>query len=252
MLHARYRGVYAFGSPRLSERGRWMAAVLAAGEAAVLSHRSAARLWGLRTTERKIEVTAPTQRRRDGVVIHRALLPPDEVTTRDGIPTTTAARTLLELAAVETPPSVERALHEAERLRLTDAMPLSALLDRYPRRPGTPALKAILAEMQRGTVVTRSELEDLFLGFLADVGLPRPRVNTLVEGFEVDCAWPGQRLVVELDGHAFHATRASFEADRARDRTLQAKGWTVIRITYRQLRDEADALARDLRTLLGR
>lgn len=250
LLVERYRGVYSVGRRRLTRSGRWMAAVLASGEGAVLSHRSAAALFGLRVSEKTIEVTAPNKRIREGVVVHRAVLAPDEITTRDGVPTTTAARTLLDLAAVETPFTVERALHEAERLQLADTTPLAALLARYPRRPGTPALKRILAALDVGFAITRSELEDRFLAFLDDAGLPRPRMNTLVEGFEVDCVWPEARLIVELDGHAFHATRRSFEADRARDRALQLAGYRVIRITYRELHTNHAALAADLLTLL--
>lgn len=137
-----HRGVFSVGSSKLTERGHWMVAVLAAGPGAVLSHRSAARLWGLRVGEKKIEVTAPKDRHREGLNIHVAKLPADETTTRDGIPTTTAARTLLDLAAVEPPPKLERVLHEAEQLRLTDTTPLAVLLARYPRRPGTPTAPA--------------------------------------------------------------------------------------------------------------
>lgn len=250
LLFPQHRGVFSVGCRRLSRRGRWMAAVLAAGEGAVLSHRSAAQSWGLRVTEGRIEVTAPKDRRRDGLKIYVVELPADEITTLHGIPTTTAARTLLDLAAVEPPSKVERAFHEAERLRLTDTTPLSALLARYPRRPGTPALKAILAELERGVAITRSELEEQFLTFLAEAGISRPRTNILVEGFEVDCVWPEAKLVVELDGHAFHATRRSFERDRVRDRALQLAGYRVVRITYRELHTNRNALADDLRALL--
>ena len=248
-LIERYRGVYSVGRRRLTRHGRWMAAVLAAGEEAVLSHRSAAALFGLRATESAIEVTAPRKRQRKGILVHRAVLPPDEVTTHHGIPTTTAARMLLDCAAVEPPPKVERLVHQAERLRLTDATPLPKLLDRYPRRPGTPILRKIIEDLHRGVAITRSELEDAFIAFLDDHDLPRPRMNTLVEGFEADCVWPDAKVVVELDGHGFHATRDAFEADRARDRALQLAGYRVIRITYRELHTNRDALAHDLRLL---
>ena len=253
-LHLRYRGVYAVGHAHLTERGRWMAAVLAAGGAAVLSHRSAARLWGLRVSERKIEVTAPKDRRRAGLKIHVAALPADEVTTTDGIPTTTAARTLLDLAAVATPLTLERALHEAERLQLADATPLAPLLHRYPRRPGTPALRAILATHGLGDDVTDSALEDAFLAFLDHHGLPRPQLNRWLkigpDWIRADALYPDRRLIIELDGRRTHHTTAAFERDRSRDRRLKVLGWEVIRVTWRELHVNRDELAGDLRALL--
>lgn len=251
-----HRGVYGVGRRKLTRSGRWMAAVLAAGEGAVLSHRSAAALFGLRVGERRIEVTAPNGRRRDGLVIHRAELPPDEVTTRDGVPATTAARTLLDLAAVEPPLTVERALHEAERLRLTDATPLAALLARYPRRPGVPALNVIVATQAIGRDVTDSELEDAFLALLDRHRLPRPQLNRWLQigtdWIRADAVYPQQRLIVELDGRGSHETTRAFHADRRRDRRLQALGWQVIRLTWRDIHLDEQGVVHDLSALLGR
>lgn len=249
-----HRGVYSVGRRNLPRRGRWMAAVLAAGGGAVLSHHSAAALFGLRVSERTIEVSAPNGRQRAGITIHRARLPPDETTVRDGIPTTTAARTLLDLAAVEPPLKVERLLHEAERLRLTDTTPLTSLLARYPRRPGTPALKQILTRQALGDDVTESELEDAFLAFLDEHDLPRPFLNRWIQigtdRIRADAIYPDRRLIVELDGRGTHNTTEAFERDRARDRRLKVLGWDVIRITYRELHTNREALATDLRALL--
>ena len=160
-------------------------------------------------------------------------------------------RTLLDLAAVLDGRRLERAINEADVLRLTDALSLRDLLVRYPRRAGTPAIAAALAARAAGATVTRSELEERFLDLLERHGLARPRTHTSIDGIEVDCAWPAQRLIVELDGRAAHGTREAFERDRERDRLLQAAGWRVIRVTWRQVSADPAAVATDLRTLLA-
>lgn len=240
--------VYTVGHRVLSQRGRWMAAVLASGSGAVLSHRSAAALWGIRPTSRpSVEVTTPRRlHARAGLHPHRAVLPTDEVTVHDGIPTTTPARTLLDLAAVDPRRTLERALDEAEVLRLPGP---SELLDRYPRRRGAATLRALLLT-SRSPTPTRTELEGKFLTFLDDWGIDRPLINTIVDIYEVDAVCPDARLIVELDGFATHGTRRGFERDRERDRRLTAAGWRVIRLTWRQL-SGGEALAHELRTLLA-
>lgn len=232
-----------------------MAAVLACGKGAALSHRSAAALWGIRPTARaRIEVTVGGPRSsRPEIEIHSAALAPDELAIVDGIPLTTVPRTLLDLAAVVGRAELERAVNQAEVLRLGDALALEDLVSRYPGRRGVAPLRAVLGSLGSGADVTRSELEDRFLSFLAAAQLPRPQVNVVLEvagrSIEADCVWPAQRLVVELDGHATHATRAAYERDRARDRVLQAAGWRVVRVTWRQLHESPDALAADLSSL---
>ena len=221
----------------------------------MLSHRSAAALWDLhRSARARIEVSTPSRRRhRPGIEVHRAGLQPDEVTVVDGIPVTTVARTLLDLAALLPRSQLERAIERAEALRLTDHISLDELLRRYPRRKGTRSLREVV---RRGIEpsLTRSELEDRFLTFLDAHGL-RPEVNAdipLGDRFiEADFLWREQRLIVELDGHNTHGTRAAFERDRQRDRILQAAGWRVVRITWRQLQDDPAAIARDLGRLLA-
>jgi very-short-patch-repair endonuclease len=242
-----HHGVYGVGHSALSREGRWMAAVLASGPGAVLSHQSAAALWGLRPTGRaSVDVTTPRDlRRRPGIHRHCAVLLPDEITTRNGIPITTPARTLLDLAAVLPEQAVRRAINEAEVLRLADATALHVLIARHPGHRGISKLR------DHHPAPTRSELEARFLAFLAEAVLPRPNVNTVIEGVEVDFAWPNHRLIAELDGFAFHATRRAFEQDRARDRRLQAHGWRVVRITWRQLHDDPERLADELAALLG-
>lgn len=245
-----HRGVYTIGHRLLTQDGRWMAAVLACGPHAVLSHRAAAALWGMRGHIRT-EVTVPGgQRGRSGMTVHRAALPPDERTTHRGIPTTTVPRTLLDLSAVVKRNELRGALREAEHQRLTDPLSLHDLVARYERRPGLRAVRALLAEASVGASIIRSELEERFQDFLIRADLPLPRTNAVVEGYEVDCVWPEQRLIVELDGHASHSPAHAFEVDRARDRRLEAAGWRVIRITWRQLVQEPELVEADLRRLL--
>jgi very-short-patch-repair endonuclease len=252
-LHPVYRGVYAVGHGLLSRHGRWMAAVLAAGPDAVLSHRSAAELWGIRNSARSpIEVIAPRQRRRPGIQARHIVLPPDETTVEHGIPVTNPARTLFDLAAVVTQQQLEHALNEAEIRRLTSPFPLDALIARHPRRRGTQALnRALEKQRQHGETVIRSDFETAFLDFTERHGLPRPHMNQPLGPYEPDALWPDQRLVVELDSYDIHTTRQAFEADRERDRALMTAGYRVLRITWRQLTHDKAALASELRTLLG-
>jgi very-short-patch-repair endonuclease len=248
-LHQIHRGVYAVGHRLLSRHGVWMAAVLVADHA-VLSHRSAAALWGIRPSDR-VEITVPhSLRRRPRVTVHSAALRPDETTIHAGIPVTTVARTLLDLAATISAQHLERAATEAEIRRLASPTSLEALLARYPKRAGTPKIRDLLGNRTIGEHRTRSELETAFLAFLDAEKLPRPRTNTTVQSYEVDFHWPEARLVVEVDGYATHATRAAFEQDRARDRTLQLAGYRVLRITDRQLLANTQEIARQLRSTL--
>lgn len=255
-LHSLYRGVYAVGHRSLSIEGRWIAAVLACGSDAVLSHQSAAALWRLHAGARaRVDVTLPRRvASRHGIHAHHCRMPSDEATVERGIPVTTVPRTLIDLSAVAGRGQVERAFREAERLRLVDTLSLADLVRRYPRRRGIATIKALLADRQIGAMVTRSELEERFLAFLEDFDLPRPEVNVPLQisgrWIEADCVWREPRVVVELDGHASHATGTAFERDRARDRALQAAGWRVLRITWRQLHEESDAIASDLRAVL--
>jgi very-short-patch-repair endonuclease len=245
-----HRGVYTIGHRLLGRDGRWMAAVLACGPAAVLSHLSAAALWGIRQSTR-LEVTAPVARRsRSGIVVHRGAVRADERTTHRGIPTTTVPRTLLDLGAVIRRDDLRSALRQAEQLRLTDPLSLHDLAARYPRRPGIAAIRAVLHDVRLHAGIIRSELEERFHALLIDAGLPLPRTNARIEGLEVDCVWEKERLIVELDGRAAHDTGHAFERDRQRDRVLAAAGWRVIRITWRQLVEEPGRVEADLRRLL--
>jgi very-short-patch-repair endonuclease len=245
-----HRGVYTVGHRLLTQSGRWMAAVLACGPDAVLSHHAAAGLWGIRHASR-LEVTAPSGRRGPPRVrLHRAHIPADERTIRHGIPTTTVPRTLLDLSAVVQRAELRSAWRQAEQLRLTDRLSVPHLIARYPRRSGTTNLRAILKEAEAGLPFVRSELEERFQTFLLNAGIPSPETNQQVENLEVDCVWREAHLIVELDSRTFHDTTLAFEEDRRRDRRLEAAGWHVIRITWRQLLEEPDAIEADLRKLL--
>jgi hypothetical protein len=251
-LRSLHRGVYVVGHSNLTWKGRWMAAVLAAGRDAVLSHRAAATLLELHRS-RYVEVTLERPRRQfRGVRVHQLPLPPDEVTTISGIPVTGLSRTLFDLAAVVRSDVFERALHEAELQGRSDRLSLPDLLDRYPRRHGAKVVTEVLA---RGATLTRSELESRFRSFLLDAGVPEPEFNAwlLVNGrwIECDCVWREGRAIIELDGRATHGTAAAFERDRVRDRELTALGWRLARVTWRQLRDDPEALAYDLRAILS-
>jgi uncharacterized protein DUF559 len=233
-----------------------MAAVLACGDGAVLSHRAAGQMLGILPLGNGLpEVTRPKGwRSRRGIVQRRSPISPDEVEVIEGIPVTGLSRTLLDLASILSRERLEGAMNEAEVLGLTDRISVQALLERYPRRRGTAGLRAIFDDAGKARGVTRRELERRFAALLAKTDLPVPHRNAdiAVAGrfFEVDCLWRAQRLIVELDGGFVHKTWRSSERDRERDRLLMTDGWRVVRITWRQLRDDAPAVTADLRRLL--
>jgi very-short-patch-repair endonuclease len=146
------------------------------------------------------------------------------------------------------PHQLERAFTEAAIQRHSDSLSLPDLIARYPGRKGVGLVRALL---ETGPVLTRGELEARFRAFIRTAFLPTPRFNYNVEGYECDCVWPDHAIIVELDGRAAHDTAAAFERDRERDRALSVAGWTVIRVTWRQLHDQPEVLASDLRRLLA-
>jgi very-short-patch-repair endonuclease len=252
------RGVYALGHGELRPHGRILAAVLSRGDGAVLSHRSAAALWGVRPRSGTfVEVTVPTdggQTVRPGLRVHRSLdLPPNEVTHESAIPTTNLPRTLLDLAAVVPEHHVRRAVERADQLELFDLHAVQHVLDAHPARPGCRALTTLLDDLRaHGETRTRSDLEAAMLQLCLDHRLPRPQVNHHDAGRETDFRWPQQHLVVEVDGWAYHRTRRAFDGDRARDRALLRAGWRVARFTDRQLAGDPGSVARELAALLTR
>lgn len=253
-LHVIHRGVYAVGHKALTVESRWMAAVLAHGPTAVLSHRSAGQLWGLYPrSEIWPEVTAPGSRRtKPGIVAHRGSRRADEVGKRWGIPVTGVARTMFDLAGMLDEREVERAWNEMEVREYRVRLAVPELIERYPGRPGT----VLLARLAGGEPVgiTRNDLEEAFLALVDRYGLPRPRLNAhlAVRGrfYEVDALWEDRKVAIELDGGGAHRTKKAFEDDRERDRILTAERYTTARITWRQIQEEPEEVASDLRLIL--
>jgi very-short-patch-repair endonuclease len=256
-LEVVHRGVYALSRELLSREGRWLAAVMAVGGDAALSHFSAAAHWRIRPgAGLPADVTSARRvRPRPAIRLHCLPLAADEVVEHAGIRVTTAARTVFDLAAFLPLAPLARALREAEFLRLADGPSLPELVDRHAGRTGAPRARALLADAWFGAR-TRSGLEQRFLRLLERARLPPPAVNALVEvggeRFEVDCLWRRERLIVELDALASHGTRFAFEADRRRDRLLQLAGFDVFRVTDAQIERARAALVRDLRRRLSR
>lgn len=254
LLHRVYRGVFAVGHPRLTPEGRWMAAVLAYGDNAALSHASAAALWTVRPSASAwIDISVAShggRAKRSGIRLHRcATLTAEELTTHGGIPVTTLERTLLDIAGMIARPALERAIERAEILRLLDAARLRAVIDAHRRHRGAAPLRAAL-ELYRDDEMTRSDLEAFFRDLCARHDLPRPRVNSIIHGEEVDFLWPGERLVVETDGRETHLTRAAFERDRAKDARLTLAGYRVVRLTHHQVEHERNATVATVVALL--
>jgi very-short-patch-repair endonuclease len=255
-LHVVHYKVYAVGHDRLTQDQRFLAAVLAGGVDAVLSHRSAAALWGIRPSSgRVVDVTTRVWKRNEpGIDFHTRHSSIDERTKIRGIPATGPSRTLLDLGQVLDDDELEQALREAERLQLTDVVSVVDLLERYPRRRGCAAIRRLTAVRDLYKGVTRSHLEELFRQFLRRHELPDPEWNVKLDldeaALEVDCLWRDQRVVVELDGYGYHAGLDAFERDRLRDRLLQLAGFCPIRLTWRSVRDDPRLAAR-LRTMLA-
>ncbi len=235
-LQVVYRGVYSVGHTALRPEGHRLAAVLACGPGAVLSHRTAAAHWGLlNTTQTRIDVTAPRGRHgAPGIRLHRSRsLDAQDATDHEGIPITTVSRTLLDLAATARPSDLERALAQAERLQLYDHRAVQATIASANGHRGTHVLAQATTRKPKWT---RNEWEAEFLQELRDAGLPEPETN---EAFHVpdhgqcepDYHWPEHRVIVELDGFETHGTRAAFHADRAKDAALTASGHRVLRFT---------------------
>jgi hypothetical protein len=228
--------------------------VLASGPAAVLSHRSAAALWGiLPTASPRTHVTVPGGSRRGptGVVLHRTRRQhPDDRTVRDGMPVTAIARTLLDIAPMVRRRQLERAVEAAEQHELLDMLQVEQLIGRSRGRRGRRALGDVLRDY-RDLPVTRCDLERRFFELCRRAGLPLPAMNLWIAGQEVDAVWQDRRLVVELDSRGFHDTRAAFERDRVRDTALQVAGYRVLRVTHRRLEGEPEEVVRAVRSLLG-
>lgn len=249
-----HRGVYAVGHARLAREGVWMAAVLAGGPTAVLSHGSAAALWRLAAPPSLPHITTVAKGlRRPGIRIHSSNLSRAERTRRAGIPVTTVPRTLLDLAGELDAFALERALAEAHFRGHRDERPLLRLIEAGPRRRGASNLRTILDSGHHRLGRTESPLEDRFLRFLDRRRLERPELNQtlMVHGRRIrpDCLWRRQRVIVECDGRDSHLREVTWEADRRRDRGLLAIGLKPVRVTSEQLDRDAAGLEADLRDL---
>jgi hypothetical protein len=251
------RGVYALGHAELRREGFLLASLLSVGDDVVLSHRSAARHWGLRPWSGAfVEVTARShggQKPKRDLRVHRSSdLHGWEITEEDGIPITSVARTLLDLAAVVPAHHLRRAAERAVQRELYDHGAMLRVLAAHPRRPGRPAVLALLTDLHNHgtTSTTRSDLEALFLQLCLDHHLPRPQVNHYDNGRELDFRWPAQHVVVETNGFAFHRTRTAFEDDHDKRLALEDAGWRVISLTWRQLTERPEQVIGHVRRAL--
>ena len=260
-LHPLYRGVYAVGHPVLTVAGKRRAALLACGPGAVLSHNTAADHFGLRPSSSAtihVLIASGAGRTRQACIhLHRTrFLPKSERTEENGLAVTTWPRTVLDMAAtLRHLEDVRVMLDRAVHLRLFDLAALHAVLDAHPSRPGRARLEKVLQRYEP-TNLTRGKLERTFLRFCDRHGLPRPLVNHPIalsahETATVDFCWPAQRVIVETDDRRTHLSPTAFENDRRRDAILTAAGWTILRYTYRRLRDEPEAVAAELGGLLS-
>jgi very-short-patch-repair endonuclease len=262
-LHKLRAGVYAVGSPRVTLRGRWMAAVLYCGDGAVLSHASAAELWGIRRPARArgpaasqvglihVTVTNDVTRKAPGLRTHRpSLLLSGDRMARDRVPVTSPARTLIDLPTQLSAGHLEAAVNEADRLDLIDPEALRAAVDGYPRARGARALRRLLDA--RTFALTDSELERRFLRLVGHAGLPCPRSGDHLNGFKVDFHWPALGLVVETDGLRYHPTPAQQARNRQRDHAHARAGLTQLRFTHAQVRFEPEGVVATLRSVARR
>jgi very-short-patch-repair endonuclease len=241
-LVRKHRGVYLVG-PLEAPLSRLKAAVLAVGDGALLGHFAAAAVWELRApVAGAVDVTLPGRnaRSRPGIRVHRVdrLHPADAVRHR-GLPVTSPARTLLDLATLLAPRDLARVVEESEVRQHVTTRSLNEQFERYPAHRGRAALAEAIGS---DPALTRSEAERRLLELIRGARLPAPETNVRLAGHEVDVLWRRQRLVVEVDGFAFHSTRAAFERDRLRDANLTAARHRVIRITWRRLVREPEAV----------
>ena len=247
-LIVEYRGVYRVGHRAPSVEARYLAAVWACGEGAVLSGRAAGHLWGLlEGSPTAPEVTAPTERRVKGINTTRARRAKRETTVWRAIPITTPARTLVDLAAVLDEPQLARACHEAGVRHDTTPRQVEAVLSRRPNVAGARKLRAIL----RGDVRIAEQARITLPGPPQRTALPLPRTNHVVGGRRVDCRWPEQELTVELDGYRFHHSRHAWEQDRRREREARAHGDEFRRYTYGDVLESPQLMMAELRALLS-
>jgi very-short-patch-repair endonuclease len=252
-LHPLRRGIYAVGRPNVTQYGQWMAAVLACGPGALLSHDSAAGLWRIRRAATRLEVSIITgkKRRPEGITVHRRRgLGPEERMRCHGIPVTAPICTLIDIALRLDRDKLEAAINEADKLDLCDPEELRSALDGISARPGVRALRSVLD--YRTFTLTDSEVERRLLHIARSIRLSEPETGVYVNGFKVDFYWPELGLVVETDGLRFHRTPAQQARDRLRDQAHTAAGLTPLRFTRAQVRFQPDYVAETLDTVARR
>lgn len=253
-LHLIVRGIYAIGQLRLSREGRWMAAVLACGPGAALSHRSAAALWGFGDEHQDyidVSVRRASEARLCGVRCHRRpSLPASAVTRRLNIPLTQPVQTFIDLATVAGPKTLERAINEADKRDVIDWDSLRRALDDHAGEPGVRPLRRILDK--HTFRLSDDELELLFRPLAVAAGLPTPLTKQIVGEFEVDFFWPDLGLVVETDGWRYHRTPAAQTRDALRFQTHTAAGLTPLRFSHRQVKYEPRHVRRILERTAAR
>jgi very-short-patch-repair endonuclease len=241
-------GIYRVGHKAPSIEARYLAAVLACGDGAVLSGEAAGYLWGLvKGTAPPPEVTAPTKRRVKGVRTRRARRGEIEATTHHGIPITTVPRTLVDLSSLLQSADLARACHEAGVLHRTTPRHVEAVLEHRPNTPGARRLRRV---MRGDEHVTLSRLERKFLKRLREAGLPEPVTNRMASEKRVDCRWPQHSLTVELDSYRFHNSRHAWELDRRREREAHGRGDDFRRYTHDDVFEHPDQMLGELTVLL--
>lgn len=241
VLHPLHRGVFLWGLSSPTDIGRAVAAVYACGDGAVLSYDATAGLWDVRPPcEGAMDVTVVgRQVRRPGIRAHQvAALSSADIRTLHGIPVTSPARTLFDIASRLTSHEFADAVEQAQIKRLVARRDLAAVIERAPGRPGAPAVRAVISE----PAFTRSRAERMLVGLVRAAGLPSPAFNTKIAGFEVDAVWRIERVILEFDSLRFHATRAGFDRDRRRDAVHTRAGYLVLRSTWTELREHSYAL----------
>jgi very-short-patch-repair endonuclease len=253
-LHPLFRGVYAVGHSALPREAWFQAALLVGGAEAVLCHHAAADLWRFRLAAELFPISVATSgdggRKQDRIRVRRMRLHPSELMELDGLRVTTPARTIVDMASELEAGPLRRLVERAQDLRRFHPSGIRAVLGRNPRRPGGRPLADFLALLEPDVERARSHLERLFLALVRSARLPPPEVNVEIEGRRRDFVWRNERLVVEVDGHAYHSSRRAMRRDRGRDRALTAAAWRPARFTYEDVAFTPTTTAAELKSML--
>lgn len=252
-LRPMFPSVYSVGHGAVSNEGWCRAALLACGNGSVLGHGTACLLWRMRRDELfPLSVIVPGNRGRklDRIRVRRMRLEHWEWMVLDGLRLTTPARTIVDMAGDLRPKEMRRLVERAQDVRRFDPTQVQRILQSHPRRPGCRPLLHLIALLEPDADGAKSYLERLFLALVRKAGLPKPEVNVKIEGRERDFVWRDRRLVIEVDGYAFHSSKQAIARDKKRDRELTAALWRPARFTYEEVAFEPAATAAELRDLL--